>query len=120
MQCRNVTPAESIFDKTTITTKTLGMYGTMMNGFTRQNNLLKTLDLFNQMKNKDNLIVYCCVIKALSQIGDYSLSQSIIKEVSNDFLADIQIQTASVDMWVILKNVFRYIYLFTRKKFVLF
>jgi hypothetical protein len=46
------------------------------------------------------MITYLCVIKALSQIGDYSISQSTIEQIPNDFLDDYRVQTALIDMWV--------------------
>ncbi len=91
MKCGDLTYAESLFNA--LTKKDSGMYGVIMNGYNKENNPSKTLDLFNQMKrngiiDKDNLIIYLCVIKALSQIGDYSLSQSMIEQIPNDFLID--------------------------------
>jgi len=103
VKCDDLTYAESLFNSST--KKDSGMYGVIMTGYNKENNPLKTLDLFNQMKrngieDKDNLIVYLCLIKALSQIGDYSLSESMIEQIPNDFLIDNQIQTALIDMWV--------------------
>ena len=49
-----------------------------MNGFNKENNPYKTLSLFNQMKENNiqaNIIIYLCLIKALSQIGDYYISK---------------------------------------------
>ncbi|CAM4842884.1 unnamed protein product, partial [Rotaria magnacalcarata] len=75
------------------------MYAVMMNGYNKENNPLKTLNLFYQMKDKNHLIIYLHVIKALSRIGDYKLSQSIIEQIPNDLLHNNQIQTALIDMW---------------------
>ncbi|CAF4388160.1 unnamed protein product, partial [Rotaria magnacalcarata] len=75
------------------------MYAVMMNGYNKENNPLKTLNLFYQMKDKNHSIIYLHVIKALSRIGDYKLSQSIIEQIPNDLLHDNQIQTVLIDMW---------------------
>ncbi|CAF5213567.1 unnamed protein product, partial [Rotaria magnacalcarata] len=78
------------------------MFGAMMSGFNKENNPFKTLSLFNEMKIsgiKPNRIIYLCLIKALSQIGDYSLCKSFIEEIPNHFLIDNQCQTALIDMY---------------------
>ena len=46
-----------------------------------------------------NVIIYLCVIKALSEIGDYELSQLIVKQIPHSFLLDHRIQSALIDMW---------------------
>ncbi|CAF4437669.1 unnamed protein product, partial [Adineta steineri] len=101
MKCGDTKQAESLFDKTT--NKTIQMYGAMMNGFNLENNPFKTLDLFNKMKVdniKGNIIIFHCVIRALSQIGDYKLSQLIIEQIPNYFFVNNHIQYALIDMWV--------------------
>ncbi|CAF1163262.1 unnamed protein product [Adineta steineri] len=100
MKCGDVKHAKSLFDKTT--NKILPMYGAMMNGFNLENNPEETLNLFNKMKVDNiegSIVVFLCVIKALSQIGDYSLCQSIIKQIPNSFFVNTEIQYALIDMW---------------------
>ncbi|CAF3482621.1 unnamed protein product [Adineta steineri] len=100
MKCGDSKQAESLFDRTT--NKTIELYGAMMNGFNLENNPIKTLNLFKKMKVNNvqgNIAIFRCVIKALSQIGDYELSQSIIKQVPNSFFVNNQIQYALIDMW---------------------
>ncbi|CAF4227150.1 unnamed protein product [Adineta steineri] len=99
IKCGDCSSAESLFSKTK---KSIINYGNLMNGFNKENNPLKTLDLFNQMKMNSiqgNIIIYLCLIKALAQIGDYSICQSFIKHIPNSFLLDNQIQNALIDMW---------------------
>jgi pentatricopeptide repeat protein len=101
MKCGDVADAQSVFNK--LTKKDLPMYGTMMSGFNKENYPSETLDLFNQMKldqMKANIVIYLCVIKALSQIGDYSISQSIVRQIPDSFLDDNRIQNTLIDMWV--------------------
>ena len=74
-----------------------------MNGFNKENNPVKTLNLFDQMTRngiEGNIIIYLCVIKALSQFGDRQLSQSILEEIPNSFLQNNHIQASLIDMWV--------------------
>ena len=83
--------------------KRVESYGNLMSGFNRENNPSKTLDLFNQMKNngiEPNMIIYLCVIKALSLISNYALCQSIVQHIPPHFLLIHQIQNALIDMWV--------------------
>jgi pentatricopeptide repeat protein len=109
IKCDDLIYAQSLFD--TSTKKDSGIYAVMMNGYNKGDNPLKTLQLFhqmetNQIEKKSNSIIYLCVIKALSQIGDYELSQSTIQQIPNHFLLDNQIKTALIDMWVSLKRIF--------------
>ncbi|CAF4293710.1 unnamed protein product, partial [Adineta steineri] len=100
IKCGDIKQAESLFDKTT--NKTIEMYGAIMNGFNLENNPIKTLNLFKKMKVDNvqgNIAIFRCVMKALSQTGDYELSQSIIKQVPNSFFVNNQIQYALIDMW---------------------
>ncbi|CAM4794541.1 unnamed protein product [Rotaria magnacalcarata] len=99
IKCGDCSSAEILFVKMR---KSVEAYGNLMNGFNHDNNPSKTLDLFNQMKHNGinaNIIIYLCVIKALSQIGDYELCQSIVKEIPHCFLVDHKIQSALIDMW---------------------
>ncbi|CAF4453191.1 unnamed protein product, partial [Adineta steineri] len=97
MKCGDTKQAKSLFDKTT--NKTIQMYGAMMNGFNLENKPLNTLDLFNKMKVdniKANIIIFHCVIRALSQTADYKLSQSTIEQIPNYFFDNNHIQYALI------------------------
>ncbi|CAF3612580.1 unnamed protein product [Rotaria sordida] len=75
IKCSDCSNAEIVFTKIT---KSIIHYGSLMNGFNKENNPLKTLHLFNQMKLDGfvlDLIIYLCVLKALSKIGDESICQ---------------------------------------------
>ncbi|CAF4050201.1 unnamed protein product [Rotaria magnacalcarata] len=100
IKCDDLAYAQSLFNSSRC--KTISMFGAMMSGFNKENNPFKTLSLFNEMKIsgiKPNRIIYLCLIKALSQIGDYSLCKSFIEEIPNHFLIDNQCQTALIDMY---------------------
>jgi pentatricopeptide repeat protein len=101
MKCEDVEYAESLFMKST--NKVLSMYGVMMNGFNKDNNPFKSLHLFSQMKKdgfEGDVIIYLRVIKSLSQIGDYSICQSFVKQLPDCFRVNNHIENALIDMWV--------------------
>lgn len=100
-KCGDIPSAETLFAN--MVEKSSENYGVLMNAYNNENNFDKTLKLFYRMKLdsiQPDLFNYLHVIKALSRIGAYSFSQSIIKEIPQSILLDKQIQTALVDMWV--------------------
>ncbi|CAF1392754.1 unnamed protein product [Rotaria sordida] len=99
MKCGDVEYAQTLFRASTI--KVLSMYGAMMSGYNKENNLSKVLDLFNRMKLdriEPDIIIYLYLIKALSHYGDDSLVEAIVKQIPNSFLVDNRLQTALIDM----------------------
>jgi pentatricopeptide repeat protein len=100
IKCGDCSNAEILHSKME---KSVTSYGNLMSGFNKANNPENTLNLLNQMKIdriEPNLIIYLCVIKALSKIGDYLLSESTIEQIPNSILVDHRIQNALIDMWV--------------------
>ena len=74
-----------------------------MNGYLEEKNPKKVFALYNQMKNEQLIpdsIVYLYLIKASSQIDNYSHCQSIVKNMPKFVFAEIQIYNALIDMWV--------------------
>ncbi|CAF3916300.1 unnamed protein product [Rotaria sp. Silwood1] len=107
IKCGDCSMAEILFSKME---KSVINYGNLMSGFIKGNNPKKILDLFNQMKIdgiEPDLIIYFYIIKSLSQIGDYSISQSIIKQIPNYFLINDRIESSLIDMWGKIGNVDR-------------
>ncbi|CAF3945168.1 unnamed protein product [Rotaria sp. Silwood1] len=99
IKCGDSSTGEILFSKMK---KTVENYGNLMTGFNQENNPEKTLDLFYKMKKDNieaNIIIYLCIIKALAYIGDYSMSESIIKQIPYSFVVDNQIKAALIDMW---------------------
>ncbi|CAF1285026.1 unnamed protein product [Rotaria sp. Silwood1] len=99
IKCGDLSSAEILFSKMK---KSVIDYGSLMNGFIKDNNPEKVLNLFNQMKIdgiEANEMIYLYVIKALCQIADYSLSKSIIEKIPNSFLVNHQIQNSLIHMW---------------------
>ena len=101
IKCGDIKQAELLFSRST--NKVLPMFGVMMNGYNLDNIPLKSLNLFSQMKNggfKGDIIIYLCIIKSLSKLGDYSLCQSIVKEIPDCFRVNDRISNVLIDMWV--------------------
>ncbi|CAF1242635.1 unnamed protein product [Rotaria sordida] len=112
MQCDDIICAQLVFNTTTKKPLSMcgammkGNYGNLMNRFNKENNPSKILNLFNQTKLdcfEVDLIIYLCVIKALFEIGNSSVSQFIIKQIPDSFLVDNNIRNALIDMWVDFK-----------------
>ncbi len=117
IKCEDCLSAEILFSKMT---KSVESYGNLMNGFNKENNPKKTLNLFNKMKLdgfEPDIISYISVIKALSIIGDYSILQSIVQQIPDSFLVDHRIQNALIDMWVSLKRFSSYIFFCKKNEF---
>jgi pentatricopeptide repeat protein len=111
IKCEDCSTAEILFSKMK---KSIISYGNLMNGFNKENNPEKTLNLFYQMKIDDiepNLAIYLCVIKALSQLGVFPVSQSIVQQIPNSFLFDHKIQNTLIDMWVRSKTFYPHFFL---------
>ncbi|CAF1134433.1 unnamed protein product [Rotaria sordida] len=100
IKCGDFSTAEILLSKMK---KSVISYGNLMSGYLKTDNPEKVLDLFDRMKN-DNIepdfIICLCLIKALSHIGDYSLSQLTVQQIPNSFLLNDRIQNTLIDMWV--------------------
>ena len=104
IKCNDCSTAEEVFSK--MKNKNVESYGNLMNGFNKENNPEKTFSLFNRMKLdgiEGNFVIFLCLIKALSQLGDYSRCQLMIEQIPQSFLVNRQIQNALIDMWVKFK-----------------
>lgn len=101
VKCGDIEYAEKLF--LTFKKKTITMYRVMINGFLRENNSLKILDLFNHMKINNvqiDSMIWTCIIKALANIGDYELSRSIIEQIPKSCSVDNQMRNALIHLWV--------------------
>ncbi|CAF3141028.1 unnamed protein product [Rotaria socialis] len=100
VKCGGITYAENLFN--TFKNKTVSMYKVMINGFLKENNCLKVLSLFNQMKMNNveiDHIIWTCIIKCLSEIGDGDFCQSIVEKIPESCFVDSQIHNALINMW---------------------
>ncbi|CAF4416118.1 unnamed protein product, partial [Rotaria magnacalcarata] len=48
---------------------------------------------------QSSIPIYLIAIKAVSQIGDYSKAQSIVKQIPDCLLVENQIPSALIDLW---------------------
>ena len=100
IKCRDTLTAEIVFSKMK---RSIASYGNLMNGFNDEKQGKKTMQLFYQMKReglKPDMIIYLCIIKALSLIGDLSLIEPTVNQIPQSILLDSQIRNALIDMWV--------------------
>ena len=100
IRCGDCSSAEILHSKMT---KTVDNYGRLMDGFNKENRPLRTLNLFNQMRNEkiqEDITVHLYVIKALSQVGHFDLAESVVKDIPESFLLENHIQTSLIDLWV--------------------
>ena len=106
IKCGDNSNAEIHFSKIK---KNVITYGNLMNGFNKEKNCQKTLNLFSQMmidKIEPTPVTYLCLINALSQLGLGSICQSFIEKMPKSFLSNVRIQTALIHMWVSLSRIF--------------
>ena len=78
-------------------------YGQMMKCFNQAKMPLRTLHLYQQMKDENiqsDLITYILLVDACTQIGIQSTAESIFKEIPETFRKDYRCQTALFHMWV--------------------
>jgi pentatricopeptide repeat protein len=112
IKCDDLSNAEKLFSKIKRSTSS---YGNLMNAYNKNAQPEKTLDLYKQMKIDDiqpDLITYLLLIKTCSNLGTFSISQSIFEQIPDSFLANSHIQNALIDMWVrILINLFFYFFI---------
>ncbi|CAF0973197.1 unnamed protein product [Adineta steineri] len=100
VKCGDLNYAQNLFDQ--LPQKTLSMYKVMINGYLKENNSFKILNLFSEMKLKHieiDHIIWTSIIKALAYIGDLELSKSIVEQIPESCLIDNQIHNALIHMW---------------------
>ncbi|CAF3881057.1 unnamed protein product, partial [Rotaria sp. Silwood1] len=121
MMCGDIKTAKSLFEKSKM--KTMSMYSVMMKGYVvnnmatkaidiynnirkdeyqRENNHSKISDLFNVIENdysQSDITIYLWLIKALSQIAIFSISQTFVKHIPNCYLRNNRIRNSLINMW---------------------
>ena len=118
IKCGDIEKARSVFDATT--NKTVPVYGTIMTGYTKNNQPEEAIEIFNDAETqrflrKENpnsfadtkmvggdsrLVVYLCAMTALSNLAMSDVSESIVKGIPSTLLVHPHIQNALIDMWV--------------------
>ena len=100
MKCGDMKSAELLFSQME---RSVISYASLMTGFNHNDQPEQTLNLFYRMKTESlepNSFVYLYVIKALAQLGDSSLSKTIVEQMPKVHLENDWIRNALVDMWV--------------------
>ncbi|CAF1288256.1 unnamed protein product [Adineta steineri] len=100
MKFGDIKNAEILFQ--TIKKKDIITYGAMMKGYNINNEPLKSLKLFEEMK-KNNIIIdeiiSIILIDTCAKIGIRSMCQSIVNQISPHLLDNQQIKNALISMW---------------------
>lgn len=100
MSNSDVDKAEELFHA--MKTKDHITYGAMMKGYTSNDNPLRALALFEQLK-KNNMkldhIICVLAINACSKIGMIEYCRSTVAQIPTEFLNNQILQNALIDMW---------------------
>jgi len=100
MSFGDVTRAEYSFEL--IKEKDAVSYNAMMNGYNLNNEPLKCLKLFEEMKQQDVVpdeITFILLIGACSQIAILPVCQSVVAKIPLHLYNEQRIGTALIDMW---------------------
>ena len=100
IQCGDVSSAENWFSNMECNVIN---YGQMMKCFNKEKLPLKTLNLYQQMKNKDiqaDAVTFLLLIDACSLLGMESICQSIVEQIPPAVLVNPHVKNALIDMWV--------------------
>ena len=76
--------------------------GQMMKCYNNQKMPMKTIKLYEKMKNdglQGSLITFILLADACAQIGIKSYCQSIVSQIPDGLLADVQLRTSLIHMW---------------------
>ncbi|CAM4965538.1 unnamed protein product [Rotaria socialis] len=100
MKCGDVTSAKALFDRST--KKTTPVYGAMMKGFIINNLSKQAIDLFNEIKDPDEIAI-TLVCNSCAQLGtekELVLLRSISSKISNSFYSDPYVVTSLIDAFM--------------------
>ncbi|CAF4329513.1 unnamed protein product, partial [Rotaria magnacalcarata] len=100
MKCGDVTSAKALFDRSS--KKTTPVYGAMMKGFIINNLSKQAIDLFNEIKDPNEVTVNL-FFNACAQLGtekELLLLKSISSKISNSFYSDPYVVTSLIDAFM--------------------
>ena len=78
-------------------------YGQMMKFYNNQNMPMKTINLYEKMKNEGiqgDSVTFILLVDACAQIGIKSRCRSIVSQIPPKFLTNLKLQSALIHMWV--------------------
>ncbi|CAF1052345.1 unnamed protein product [Adineta steineri] len=99
IKCDDLENAEILFDRID---RDIIAYGSMMKFYNIKNQPLKTLELYQKLKEenlKPTEITFVLLIDACSEIGDLSLSESLVCQIPESFLSNLYIRNALIDLF---------------------
>ncbi|UJR24004.1 hypothetical protein I4U23_026969 [Adineta vaga] len=99
VKCGDLENAENVFAKKN---RTLKDYGQMMKCYNEHSLPMKTLDLYDKMKDEGieaNSIIFLLLIDACGQLGIESRCRSIVNQIPSTMLNDLKLQNALIHMW---------------------
>ena len=77
-------------------------YGQMMKCYNQQKQPIKTINLYQKMRNeglKGDLVTFILLTGACAQISMKSYCQSIVSQIPQGLLTNIELQTGLIHMW---------------------
>ncbi|CAF1125375.1 unnamed protein product [Adineta steineri] len=99
IKCDDLKNAEILFDRID---RDIIAYGSMMKFYNIKNQPLKTLELYQKLKDenlKPTEITFVLLLDACSEIGDLSLSESLVCQIPESFLSNLYIRNALIDLF---------------------
>ncbi|UJR24035.1 hypothetical protein I4U23_027000 [Adineta vaga] len=100
VKCDDLANAKSVFAKKK---RTVIDYGQMMKYYNDHSMPLKTINLYDKMKDEGiqaNSIIFLLLIDACGQLGIESRCRSIVKHIPSTMLNDFKLKNALIHMWV--------------------
>ncbi|UJR24040.1 hypothetical protein I4U23_027005 [Adineta vaga] len=99
VKCGDMENAENVFAKKK---RIVIDYGQMMKCYNEHSMPMKTIDLYDKMKDEDveaNSIIFLLLIDACGQLGIESRCRSIVNQIPSTMLNDFKLQNALIHMW---------------------
>ncbi len=98
--CGDLSNAENLF---IIMKPGINDYGQMMKCYNYQGMPMKTINLYERMKNEGiqgDLVTFILLAEACAQIGIKSLCQLIVSQIPLSLFTNLKLQSALIHMWV--------------------
>ncbi|UJR24038.1 hypothetical protein I4U23_027003 [Adineta vaga] len=99
VKCGDLENAENIFANNK---RVVISFGQMMKCYNEHSMPMKTIDLYEKMKDEDveaNSIIFLLLIDACGQLGIESRCRSIVNQIPSTMLNDFKLQNALIHMW---------------------
>ena len=100
VKCGDISNAEQLFDRMKRVAVT---YGQMMKYYNDHDMPMKTINLYEKMKNENiaaNSVIFLLVISACAERGLEPRCRSIASQIPSSMLSNVKLQTTLIHMWV--------------------